>query len=118
MIDALLLTLLGMGTVFVVLLLISLMISGFKLIFKPNAPAPTPAQTAAPAAKPVVSAASAAPAGNDEEIVAAISAALIHHLGAGHKILSIRPAVTNNRPDSWTAAGLAENIRPFSIKLK
>lgn len=97
-------TLLGMGTVFLVLIFISLIISGFKKVneieanvkakkagAEAPAAAPAPVQTAAPAAAPARTAAPAAGnAANDGELVAVITAAIAAATGVPADSVNIR----------------------------
>ena len=106
MLKAALNTVLGMGTVFVVLILISLIISLFSFIpkiqenfAKKKAPTPTPV----PATPAPVAVAPAAPASeelaDDTELVAVIAAAIAAYEGTsadGFRVRSIRRANTGN----------------------
>ena len=97
-------TLLGMGTVFLVLIFISLIISCFKKVneieanvkakkagAEAPAAAPAPVQTAAPAAAPARTAAPAAGnAANDGELVAVITAAIAAATGVPADSVNIR----------------------------
>ena len=97
-------TLLGMGTVFLVLIFISLIISSFKKVneieanvkakkagAEAPAAAPAPVQTAAPAAAPTRTAAPAAGnAANDGELVAVITAAIAAATGVPADSVNIR----------------------------
>ena len=97
-------TLLGMGTVFLVLIFISLIISSFKKVneieanvkakkagAEAPAAAPAPVQTAAPAAAPARTAAPAAGnAANDGELVAVITAAIAAATGVPADSVNIR----------------------------
>ena len=97
-------TLMGMGTVFLVLIFISLIISGFKKVneieanvkakkagAEAPAAAPAPVQTAAPAAAPARTAAPAAGnAANDGELVAVITAAIAAATGVPADSVNIR----------------------------
>ncbi len=104
--EAFLLTLLGMGVVFFVLLLISFMLKGFALFTDKKPADPVKVSTPAPAA-PVVD--------NSEETVAAIMAAITAYMGgADFKVKSItplvvRPLVTYQNDSAWSAAGISEN---------
>ncbi len=75
-------TVMGMGTVFVVLILISLLIGCFKYInvfekkMQEKKPAPAPAAAPAPAPVPVPAAAEEEEAGDDLELAAVITAAI------------------------------------------
>lgn len=96
-------TVLGMGTVFAVLILIAFIISLFKYIpaiqaafSKKSAPAPTEAPKAAPAAAPV--AAAPAAAADDSELIAVIAAAIAAAEGTttdGFIVRSIRRRPSN-----------------------
>lgn len=96
-------TLLGMGTVFVVLILISIIISGFAFIPKlqeklTKKEAPQPAAPAPVVAAPVVEEAEEEPA-DDTELVAVIAAAIAAYEGTsveGFRVRSIRRANTGN----------------------
>ena len=97
-------TLMGMGTVFLVLIFISLIISSFKKVneieanvkakkagAEAPAAAPAPVQTAAPAAAPARTAAPAAGnAANDGELVAVITAAIAAATGVPADSVNIR----------------------------
>ena len=97
-------TLMGMGTVFLVLIFISLIISSFKKVneieanvkakkagAEAPAAAPAPVQTAAPAAAPARTAAPAAGnAANDVELVAVITAAIAAATGVPADSVNIR----------------------------
>ena len=92
-------TLMGMGTVFLVLIFISILISCFKFISvfenkmkaKNAAPAPAAAPVAAPAAAPARTAAPAAGnAANDGELVAVITAAIAAATGVPADSVNIR----------------------------
>lgn len=94
-------TLLGMGTVFVVLILISLIISAFGLIPKlqaslsPQKKEPVPVPAAAPAPAPVVEEEELS---DDMELVAVIAAAIAAYEGTsveGFQVRSIKRASTN-----------------------
>ena len=107
--DALLITALGMGIVFLVLMIICAMIFAMGSIFTKKAPE-APAKVAAPAAQPAI-----ASAVNDEEIVAAIMGAVSAYMGGSnfkiHSItpLVVRPMVRNSEVSPWSAAGISEN---------
>ena len=107
--DALVLTVLGMGTVIVVLYIISLMIRLTGKIVASKAPkaAPAPAATkAAPAAAPA--AAAPAPVVDDAKTIAVIAAAVAAYLGTSPANLVVRPiSVSNN----WSYVGRIENTR-------
>lgn len=105
MVKAALNTVLGMGTVFVVLIIICLIISLFSFIpkiqenfAKKKAPAKAPVPAApAPAAAPVVSASEEL--ADDTELVAVIAAAIAAYEGTsadGFRVRSIRRANTGN----------------------
>ena len=96
-------TLMGMGTVFLVLIFISLIISSFKKVneieanvkakkagAEAPAAAPAPVQTAAPAAAPARTAAPAGNAANDGELVAVITAAIAAATGVPADSVNIR----------------------------
>lgn len=86
--QALVNTVIAMGTVFLVLILISFIISLFKFIpilmdkltkkepVQPVAPAPAPAPAAAPAPKPVVAEQQTAAPADDTQLIAVITAAV------------------------------------------
>ena len=89
----------GIGTVFAVLVFISLLIYCFKFIHQwensRNAKAPAEAPKAAPVSAPAVSAASSAPAAGDDlmedaELVAVISAAIAAYEGTSSNGLVVR----------------------------
>ena len=94
----------GMGTVFLVLIFISLIISSFKKVneieanvkakkagAEAPAAAPAPVQTAAPAAAPARTAApEAGNAANDGELVAVITAAIAAATGVPADSVNIR----------------------------
>ncbi len=107
--DALVLTVLGMGTVICVLYIISLMIRlngklvGNKAAKAASAPAAT---KAAPAAAPA--AAAPAPVVDDAKTIAVIAAAVAAYLGTSPANLIVRPiSVSNN----WSYVGRIENTR-------
>lgn len=101
-------TLIGMGTVFIVLILISLIIYCFSFIpklqeklakkEKTSTPAPAPAPKAAPApAAPVVAEAASEELADDAELVAVIAAAIAAYEGTsteGFQVRSIKRAST------------------------
>ena len=98
-------TLLGMGTVFIVLILISLIIALFSFIpkiqesfAKKEAPTSAPV-AAAPAPAPVPAAPASEELADDEELVAVIAAAIAAYEGTsadGFRVRSIRRANTGN----------------------
>ena len=110
MVKAALNTLIGMGTVFVVLILISAIISAFSIIPKiqakfndkkvDNVEKKTPAPAPAPAAAPVMAAAETNLA-DDTELVAVIAAAIAAYEGAastdGFVVRSIRKVNRSRR---------------------
>lgn len=108
MTEAILLTLLGMGVVFFVLLLISFMIQGFAVFSGKPAAAPV-SEPSAPAATAVED--------KSEETTAAIMAAITAYMGSTNfKVKSItplvvRPLVSYQGDSAWSAAGIAENTR-------
>lgn len=90
-------TLLGMGTVFVVLILISLIIGCFNYLPKPQAPAPKKAEPAVQAT-PEVSEPEEEDLSDDMELVAVIAAAIAAYEGTsveGFQVRSIKRAATN-----------------------
>ena len=108
--DALVLTVLGMGTVIVVLYIISLMIRlNGRLVASRSAkaaPAPAATKAAAPAAAPA--AAAPAPVVDDAKTIAVIAAAVAAYLGTSPANLVVRPiSVSNN----WSYVGRIENTR-------
>lgn len=97
-------TLLGMGTVFVVLILISIIISAFNLIpkiqasFAPQKKAPETAAVPVPAAPAPVIVEEEEDLSDDMELVAVIAAAIASYEGTsveGFQVRSIRRANTN-----------------------
>lgn len=97
MFKALMNTVIGMGTVFVVLILISLIISCFTLISKLEGKQKKKAESPAPAAAPVVEQIAAKEElSDDTELVAVIAAAIAAYEGAastdGFVVRSIRKA--------------------------
>lgn len=89
-------TLLGMGTVFVVLILISLIIGCFNYLPKPQAPAPKKAEPAVQPAPEVSE--PEEDLSDDMELVAAIAAAIAAYEGTsveGFQVRSIKRAATN-----------------------
>lgn len=95
-------TLLGMGTVFVVLILISLIIACFNYLPKPQAPAPKKAEPAVQAVSEV-SEPEDEDLSDDMELVAVIAAAIATYEGTsveGFRVRSIRRANTK----SWKKA--------------
>lgn len=110
--DALLVTALGMGIVFLVLMIICGMIAVMgKMFSSKKAAAPAPKAAPAPTAAPAVQQNTA----NDEEVVAAIMAAVSAYMGGqSFRInaitpLVVRPMVRNSETSPWTAAGISEN---------
>ncbi len=101
MVDPLLVTLLGMGVVFLVLLLLMVVISLFKVVFvAKSAPVAAPVATAAPVAKAEV-------ASDEDEMVAAITAAVSLMMGGkAFNVLSITPSAPSG---AWVSAGIVEN---------
>ena len=95
MVDALVLTILGMGTVVIVLYIISLMIRLMGKVVGSK----KPAAAAAPAA---------APKADDTKIVAVITAAIAAYLGTSPSNLVVRPVYTS---DSWALVGRMENTK-------
>ncbi|MDE6365647.1 MAG: OadG family protein, partial [Lachnospiraceae bacterium] len=97
-------TLLGMGTVFLVLILISIIISGFGVIpkiqasFAPKKAEPVPEPVAPAPTAPVVEEEEEEELSDDLELVAVIAAAIASYEGTsveGFQVRSIKRANTN-----------------------
>ena len=110
--DALVLTVLGMGTVLIVLYILSLMIRLSGKIVGNKKSAAAPAAKAAPAAVKAAPAAAAAPAAktDDSAVVAVIAAAVAAYLGTSTSNLVVRPVTVSS---AWSAAGMLENTKKF-----
>ncbi len=105
--DALVLTVLGMGTVLCVLFIISVMIRITGSIVNSRNAKAAPA-TAAPAATKAAPAAAAAAPADDAKTIAVIAAAVAAYLGTSPENLIVRPiSVSNN----WSYVGRIENTR-------
>lgn len=113
-------TLTGLVVVFLTLLLLTFVISIFGKVVgglsqKPKTKAPAPAPSPAPASVPTVELepmAEEASYEDDDELIAVISAAVYAYgeaSGKKYAVRAVRPSGRNN----WSAAGLAENTRPF-----
>ncbi len=91
----------GLGTVFVILVVLTLIISSFRLLQKKEKPAPAdaaPAKDATPAAAEAKPAVEAVPAGDPNELIAVITAAIASLDDAptdGFKVRSIKRLNTN-----------------------
>ena len=105
MVDALVLTILGMGTVVIVLYIISLMIRLMGKVVGSKKPAAAAAPAAAPKA---VAAPAAAPKADDTKVIAVITAAIAAYLGTSPSNLVVRPVYTS---DSWALVGRLENTK-------
>ncbi len=113
------LSVIAFGVVFLVLIGLTCVIFGMRLVSrfagseKPAAPAPAPARpAAAPVAAPVVAPVQAAAA--DEEIVAVIAAAIAAHMGSAVRINAIVPAGTHligTDNAAWIACGRLEGLQ-------
>jgi len=111
--DALVLTVLGMGTVLIVLFIISLMIRLSGKIVGSNKQAPKAAAPAAVKAAPAAVPAAAAPAApaaaaGDDKTIAVIAAAVAAYLGTSPANLIVRPVSVSN---NWSYVGRIENTR-------
>ena len=104
MVDAIVLTILGMGTVVIVLYIISLMIRLMGKVVGSKKPA-----AAAPAAAPKAAApAAAAPKADDTKVIAVITAAIAAYLGTSPSNLVVRPVCTSS---NWGLVGRMENTK-------
>ena len=107
MINPLVLTILGMGIVFVVLFVINLMIVAFGKIFaEKEIPIAPPIPSAPIPAAPVPNAS----AQEDEEVIAAIMAAVYSYMGTSPSGLTVRPMIRSNAQSAWSNAGKTENM--------
>jgi sodium pump decarboxylase gamma subunit len=111
--DALVLTVLGMGTVLVVLSVICLMI---LLMGKLLTPKPLPALPELPSVSSLLPAAPAAQAEDDEEVTAAIAAvlAILEAESAGSARPKYRALPAGSLSGAWANAGRLENTQCFS----
>jgi sodium pump decarboxylase gamma subunit len=108
MADAGVITLFSMGIVFATLLLISLVLDLFKVIFtekkKETVAAPAPAAAAAAAPVAVVE--------DDDELVAVITAALVASIGKSADQLIVRSIVqVGGQQPAWAQTGRIEMMR-------
>ena len=100
-------TLIGMGTVFVVLIFISLIISCFGLISKVNVKKPKKEEAAksAPAEAPVVAQiAQKEELANDAELVAVIAAAIAAYEGSGSADGFVVRSIRKSNKSKWQNA--------------
>lgn len=98
-------TLIGMGTVFAVLILISLIISCFTLISKLEQKQKTEAPAAAPAADPVVEQIAAKEElSDDTELVAVIAAAIAAYEGAASTDGFVVRSIRKSNKSKWQNA--------------
>lgn len=107
-IAALLLAVLGMGIVLFVLFVLNLILMGMGIVFgekKKAAPVPA-AATAAPAP-----AAPAAPAEDDGEVMAVITAAINAYLAGSSSQLVVRPYLTSAPEGGWTVAAKTQILK-------
>lgn len=104
--DAVVLSVLGMGTVLILLFVLQLVINILSKVFpeKSSKPDPKPAGAAATQSAP---AAAPAASGTEEEIVAVLTAAVAAYLGtsADNVRLVVRPIQTSA---AWAQAGRLE----------
>lgn len=114
--------LVGIGIVFAVLLILVAICWAMGKIFSSLGGGSKPEKKEAPKAAPAAKAAAPAPAaapvvedGITDEVVAAITAAIACMMGTGKAfaVRSVRRAEVRSTRNAWSAAGIAENTRPF-----
>ena len=106
-INPLVLTVLGMGVTFVILFVINIMIGIFGKIFAEKKIPVAPAIPTGPAAAAPVSAVSPQ---DDNEVIAAITAAVYACMGSSSSNLVVRSMVRNTAPSAWSNAGKTESM--------